>query len=63
MNKPLRAKQVAEMLGVALVTFRRYVKRGHCPPYARLPTGIMVWDVADVTAWLSELRRGGKTSK
>lgn len=55
----LRAKDVAMRLGVSIATFRRYTRSGECPPFRRLPTGILVFEDSAVEDWLAGLDRSG----
>jgi excisionase family DNA binding protein len=57
MEKLLTAKEVAEFLGISLSTFRRYMAAGECPPFRKLPTGVLRFDRTDVEHWFQELAR------
>jgi len=53
MNPVLKPKELAARCHVSLVTLRRWIKRGLCPPYQKTPTGLYFFAEADVERWLA----------
>ncbi len=52
----LNQPAVADLAGVSLRTFQRWIQRGLCPPYVRTPGGFYRFDRGDVVAWLAAMR-------
>lgn len=53
----LRPDQAAAFLGTASSTLAKWRLRGHGPPYFKLGTRMVVYDVEDLEVWLATRRR------
>jgi len=51
-NELLSGKEIAELLGIALATPKKWSDRGLMPPYFTIGRNIR-WLRTDITAWLS----------
>lgn len=54
-EEKMTARQVAERVGISLVTFHRWMRRGWGPDYARLPSGYYQFDTATVEEWIENM--------
>jgi len=50
----LRAKQVAELLGVHIITIYKWVKKERFPPAVQISPTVKAWRATDVARWLEE---------
>jgi prophage regulatory protein len=53
-KKFLRAKEVAQMLGIGISTVWYYVKIGNLPEPIRLGKRVTVWKLSDLNEWMEE---------
>jgi predicted DNA-binding transcriptional regulator AlpA len=58
-RKWMRLREVAAELGLAETTLRRYIRAGIAPPFRQLPSGLMLFDPAEVREWLDCQRKCG----
>ncbi len=56
-GRNLRAPAAADYLGFSTSTLAKMRLRGDGPPYAKAGPRIVVYDVADLDAWLASRRR------
>lgn len=56
-SKKLRAPAAADYLGLAESTLAKMRWRGDGPPYSKAGPRIVVYDIADLDAWLSQGKR------
>jgi predicted DNA-binding transcriptional regulator AlpA len=52
----LRTRDAAQVLGLAERTLERMRQRGDGPPFTRLSRRLVVYDAADLLAWLHARR-------
>ena len=55
----LRASAAAKYIGLSPSTLSKMRVRGDSPPYSKAGPRIVVYDVADIEAWLPHVRPGG----
>jgi excisionase family DNA binding protein len=60
-QKSLRVKRVAELVGVASVTVRRWCEAGKGPRGLRTPGGHWLFSEEDVQQWLKTLEKPVET--
>lgn len=48
----IRAKYLAPLLGIAVVTLWRWSARGHLPPPVKLSDRVTAWRVEEVRQWM-----------
>lgn len=53
----LRSSATAEYLGITEGTLKKMRMRGDGPVYARLSPRLIIYDVADLDAWIAKNRR------
>jgi len=63
MAETLRIKDVAQKLGVTSQTMRLWCREGKGPQHRRTPGGMVLFDRADVEAWLKSLEAGPALSE
>jgi predicted DNA-binding transcriptional regulator AlpA len=57
MDAKLRTEAAARYLGLARSTLAKMRVRGDGPPYAKAGSRVVVYDIADLNAWLRGTRR------
>jgi len=61
-SKRLRAPAAAEFVGLSVSTLAKMRLRGDGPLYSKAGARIVVYDLADLNAWLAERRRRSTSS-
>lgn len=55
MEKPLRLREVAQLLGISTKTLYRWIQDASSPPFKRAPGGMFLFQREAVERWYSNL--------